>query len=204
MAKAIRDSEREGCSRLVPDPPTVGVFGGSFDPPHAGHVALCSMAVDLAGLDELLVVPCYRHAFGKRLTEFAHRMAMCVLAFGAIERVRVSDLEARLGGTSFTLRTLERVALERPGARLRLVLGADALREKASWHRFDEIQRLAELVVFGREGVFVAEATLPPPPAVSATEVRRRLEEGLGAEGLVPGAVLRYIADHDLYSCSPA
>lgn len=178
----------------------LAVFGGSFDPPHVGHVAVAAMTLALTDADELLVVPCFEHAFGKpTATPFSHRLAMCRAAFADLRRTTVSDLEATLGGTSYTLRTLEHLAKERPGVALSLVVGADAMRDRRSWHRFDAIEAMADLVVFARAGVPLDDPTLPAPPGVSATEVRRRLAAGEPATSLVPAAVLRYIDEHGLY-----
>jgi nicotinate-nucleotide adenylyltransferase len=178
----------------------LGVFGGSFDPPHVGHVAVCAMTLALVEVDELLVVPCFEHALGKGISaSFDHRLAMCERAISDLQRTGVTDVERTLGGTSFTLRTLEHLAASHPGATLCLVVGADALRDRGSWHRFDEIERLADVVVFGRVGVELGQPTLPAPPGVSASDIRDRLARGESVDGLVPVEVLRYIARHGLY-----
>ena len=130
----------------------LGIFGGSFDPPHLGHVTVTSTVTALSNLDELLVVPCFEHALGKVMSSFDHRVAMCELAFAEIPRTRVTELERSLGGTSFTLRTLQHLASTRPEASLCLVVGADAMVDRDSWHRFEEIERTAEVIVFGRHG----------------------------------------------------
>lgn len=178
----------------------LGVFGGSFDPPHLSHVAVCAFTLALTDVDEVLVVPCFEHAFAKDLSRFKHRLRMCELAFGDLRRTVVSDVERSLGGTSFTQRTLEHLAAERPGVELALVVGADALRDRRTWYRFDRIQELAGIIAVGREGVDLPVATLlPAPPGMSATEIRARIARGEPVDGLVPRSVLQYVVDHDLY-----
>ncbi len=177
----------------------IGIFGGSFDPPHLSHLSVCAFALSLTDIDEVWVVPVFEHAFGKSMASFEHRARMCELAFRDLRRTRVSDIERRIGGTSYTVRTLERVAAERPEASLALITGADAVRDRRSWHRFDRVTQLAELVVFGRQGVELDRAALPAPPGISSTRIREQLSRGEPVSPLVPRAVLRYIGRHDLY-----
>src|SRR5690349_21013260 len=103
----------------------VGLYGGSFDPPHLGHQMAMLYALATARIEQLLMVPCFRHPFEKRLSDYEHRLAMCRLAaepFGP--RVEVSEVERRLGGESWTLRTVKALRAERPGDTLVLVIGA--------------------------------------------------------------------------------
>ena len=179
---------------------SLGVFGGSFDPPHVGHVALAAMATAAEGLDRLLVIPCFQHALGKELTPFEDRFAMCRLAFGGLAAVEVSDLERHLGGTSYTVDTLEHLRREDPRADLHLIVGADAVEQRHAWRHFDRIRSLATLVVFARDGHHREASYLPAPPAVSATEVRRRLRAHETVRGLLPRTVLQYIETRRLYT----
>lgn len=192
----------------------LGVFGGSFDPPHVAHVLAVEHVLASGAVDRVLVLPVHGHAFGKRMESFEHRVAMCELAFaepfasrgGAVE---VSRLERELPPPNYTLHTLEALTRRYPGAELRLVVGGDVLRDHAKWYRWDDVVALAPLVPLGRVGV--EEESAPPPilPDVSSTEVRtwlgelsdrrkagearRRLSE------VVPPKVLAYIDEHGLY-----
>jgi nicotinate-nucleotide adenylyltransferase len=177
----------------------IGVFGGSFDPPHLSHVAICAWTLALTDVREVLVVPCGEHAFGKPLSGFDHRLRMCELAFADLGRTRVTDVERRLGGTSYTVATLEHLARKNPGSRLTLVVGADALRDRASWHCHERVGQLADFVVFGRGGIDLDEPTLPAPPAISSSDIRERVSRGESVAGLVPASVLKYIEDNGLY-----
>lgn len=179
---------------------TFGVLGGSFDPPHCGHVLLATYALSVAPIDRLLVVPTFEHPFGKALTPFSDRVAMCERAFGVLRAAEVSRIEEALGGASYTVRTLEALRAQHPGAQLRLVIGADVLQDVERWKEFDRVRELAPLFVVGRSGYAREQGvdTLDLPP-FSSTEVRALLREGKSATGLVPRAVESYCREHALY-----
>lgn len=179
----------------------VAFFGGSFNPPHVGHVLAIAYLLATQPIDEVLVVPCYEHPFGKKLAPFEHRFAMCELAMGWLPRTRVSPVERDLGGESRTLRTIEHLYATFPGQKLRLVVGADVLTERDRWLGFDELQKIAPFIVLGRAGISVPGAPPAVLPEVSSTAVREALKErdAEKLEVLVPRAVLSYIDAHGLY-----
>lgn len=177
---------------------TVAFFGGSFDPPHVGHVLAAVWVLSTADIDELWVVPAFEHAFGKRLATFEHRQHMAELAFAQLRGASVSDVEARMGGSSYTVRTLERLIEEHPKTRFRLVIGTDLADEVPSWFEGHRVPELAPLLVVGRGGHTGGGEDIAMPE-VSSTEIRRRIAAGQPADGLVPRAVLSYIAKHELY-----
>jgi nicotinate-nucleotide adenylyltransferase len=181
---------------------TIAVFGGSFNPPHLAHQMACLVVLETAPIDELWMVPTWRHPFDKELCAFEHRVAMCELAASVFgDRVKVSRIEEELGGPgqapSRTLHTLEALRARWPGDALRLVIGADILSETDKWHRWDQVVRLAPPLVIGRTGYGSdAEIVLP---AVSSTDVRARLRRGQDVVPLVSRAVMDYIAGRGLY-----
>lgn len=189
----------------------VAIFGGSFNPPHVAHVLAVVYALSTAPIDEVLVVPVFRHPFAKELASFEERLAMCELGLGWIPRVTVSQVERELGGESLTLRTVEHLAAAHPDWSLRLLIGADVLGDLPKWHRFDRIAAVAPPLVLGRVGVVPAPpgegpvaiptAPLPVLPRVSSTEIRDALAKGdLDAvRARVPSAVLDFIEQHRLY-----
>ncbi|MDQ3038085.1 MAG: nicotinate (nicotinamide) nucleotide adenylyltransferase [Myxococcota bacterium] len=178
----------------------LGVFGGSFDPPHCGHVLLAAYALAVAPIERLLVVPAYQHPFGKPLVAFEHRAAMCERAFGVLRGVEVSRLEEELGGASYTVRTLEALAERHPGTQLRLLVGADVLADVERWKDFERVRELAPLFVVGRSGYAREEGIETPDlPAISSTRARELLRAGESASGLVPRAVEAYCREHSLY-----
>ena len=180
-------------------PEIIAVFGGSFNPPHLAHQMACLAVLETEPVDRILMVPCYRHAFGKELAPFDDRVEMCRAAaalFGGL--VEVSTIESELGeGESRTYHTLAALGALHPEASLRLVVGADVLHDKESWYRWEEVVAMAPLIVLGREGVAGGQAL--QLPGISSTEVRARLARGEGAEALVPRSVLDYIAGRGLY-----
>jgi len=172
-------------------------------------VFLAAYALSAFGVDRVLVVPTFQHAFDKPLTAMDHRLAMCERAFGLLRGVEVSPLERELGGTSRTLRLLTALGPRYPDHQLRLLVGTDILRDAPRWHRFDEVCRLAPPMVADRAG-YAREAVTgeaPGPaapllPEVSSTVVRERLARGEDVSLWVPHAVRAYIEAHGLYRAS--
>ncbi len=179
----------------------VAIFGGSFDPPHVAHVLAVAYVLAVGDVDEVLVVPCFRHPLAKALTSFADRFAMCERAMGWLPRTRVSRVEEELGGESRTLRTLEHLAAQHPGWQMRLVVGADVVVESPRWHGYDAIARLAPPLVLGRAGVAYEGAPPALLPEVSSSAIRRALAQGESdaIAALVPRDVLAFIAERGLY-----
>ncbi|WP_437970268.1 nicotinate (nicotinamide) nucleotide adenylyltransferase [Sorangium sp. So ce260] len=209
-----------------PEARRVAIFGGSFNPPHVAHVLAATYAISVAPIDEVLVVPVYRHPFSKELAPFEHRLAMCHLALGWLPRVSVSAVERDLGGESLTLRTLEHLAAAHPDWAMRLLVGADVLPDLPRWHRFDRIEQLAPPIVLGRSGFAAAaaerlEAAADDPrahlspahlrpadvqlPRISSSEIRRAFAAGdlEAVRQRVPRAALDYALAHRLYGSVP-
>lgn len=189
----------------------VGLFGGSFNPPHVAH-QLVALYVLETQVDEVWFVPTYSHPFGKDLAAYDHRVAMCELAaapLGARARVsRAEELLARQPGfvASRTLDLIEHLEATHRDCELHLVVGTDILGETDKWHRWDEVVRRAPLIVVGRTGYELpagSVATGVTMPEVSATRVRELLASSGPTDRdvaqLLPAAVLRYIAGHGLY-----
>ncbi|MFW6050994.1 MAG: nicotinate (nicotinamide) nucleotide adenylyltransferase [Myxococcota bacterium] len=179
---------------------TIAVFGGSFDPPHVGHVLAMAYVLAVEAVDGLVMVPTFAHPFGKEPSAgFDHRVRMCELCAEPLRQVEVSRIEEELGGTSHTLRTLEAMTERHPETQLRLVVGADVLPETAKWHRWDRIAQVAPPIVVGRAGYGGPDGPTVAMPDVSSTELRRRLARDRTTRGMLPAAVERHILDHDLY-----
>ncbi len=177
----------------------VAIFGGSFNPPHLGHQVLCLMLLEACEVDEVWLVPTYRHTFGKALAPFEHRQAMCermAAPFGV--RALVSHVERDLDAdTSRMLDTLQELERRHPEHEFRLAIGADILLETDKWHRWQEVIALAPPLIFGRRGY--AGGDLPAPPEISSTLIRERLAAGKSAVPLVPRSVQDYADEHGLY-----
>lgn len=192
----------------------VGLFGGSFNPPHVCHQLATLVALECGPFDQVWWVPTYRHALGKDLAPFANRLAMCELATAALgPRVVVRDDEARLfadGSPSQTLVLLHHLLRASAAAAqevsFRLLIGSDILRETAAWHRWDEVAALAPPWVIPRQGyVGGDDATLSAYevapvalPAVASRALRSQLQATGSAAGL-PHGVAAYIVASGLY-----
>jgi nicotinate-nucleotide adenylyltransferase len=179
----------------------VAIFGGSFNPPHVAHVLSCALVLSVEEVQRIVVVPAYRHPFGKPLAPFDDRVRMCEIAVACLQGVEVSRVEQDLGGESRTLRTLEHFAQTQPAWRLRLVIGADIVAEAPRWFGFDAIAKLAPPIVLGRVGVAAPGAGPALLPEVSSTQVRAAIARGAWSdvEGVVPRAVLAYVRARGLY-----
>jgi nicotinate-nucleotide adenylyltransferase len=196
----------------------IGIFGGSFDPPHVGHLILASDAVEALALDRLLFVPAARQPLKDGSTaNAAHRAAMVRLLAGDDPRFGVETVEIERGGLSFTVDTLRQLRGLFPGASLLLVLGTDAAALLPQWREAEAVVSMAQLVVLSRDGHSVGMlpeavalmaargAGTPIPLAtrrldISSTEIRERLAAGRSVRGFVPEAVAAYIAAHGLYA----
>jgi len=183
----------------------VAVLGGSFDPPHAGHVLMAAYLGTVADFDHVLVVPVFEHALEKPLTSFEHRLRMCQLAFENLPFVGVSPIESSLKRPNYTLHTLQAIKRAHPSWQLRLAIGADVLAESHKWHAFDEVVRLAPPFVFGRHGATSPGETSPLMPDVSSSEIRERLTRPPVAafdsklEEVLSTSVREYIKECRLY-----
>lgn len=191
------------------------VLGGTFDPIHAGHLAILDQVRRAVGAEEAWLVPTATPPH-RRPTHAgaADRLAMTEAAAAGLPSVRVLDLEIRREGLSYTIDTLDELERLHPGVDIWFTLGADAAREVGAWHRAAELLRRARFVVVNRSGVPPIDDTealrlgfdpartrlihVDSPP-VSATEVRRRVGAGEPVEGLVPRAVAEMIAARRLY-----
>ncbi len=205
-----------------------GIFGGTFDPIHLGHLRAAEEVREALSLEEILFIPAGHppHKHRPDLTPFILRLEMTRLALEGVPGFQVSDLEGRLPGPSYSVNTLERLQRERP-AEYFFVLGLDAFLEIETWYQYHRLLELAHLVVItrgpgGRE-VFWQKAKeafpelieegsyLRRPRAftlrflpvtrfdVSSTMIRQAVHQGRSIRYLVPEAVRRFILRHGLY-----
>ena len=179
----------------------VGVFGGSFNPPHLAHLLAVTVVLARFDLERILVVPTYQHPFAKALASYEDRVKMCELAMGWLPRVEISRVEEELGGESRTLRTIEHLHSKHPEWSLRFIMGADLVVESSKWFGFDRITALAPPIVLGRVGVSYEGAPPSVLPEISSTEVRAMIGKGEwdALEPLVPYGVLAFARERALY-----
>lgn len=198
--------------RQATAPRRLGIFGGTFDPPHTGHLALAECAREQLGLDRVLFVPAARppHKRGAKRSSAAHRVAMTRAAVRGNPAFAVSTIETRRRGPSWTVDTVRALAAEHAGEELWLLMGADSYAAFGTWREPAEIARHARLAVALRPGTRapkrprgVARDRVTflenPELEISSSAVRERARAGRSVRYLVPDAVARHIARHGLY-----
>jgi len=178
----------------------IGVFGGSFDPIHHGHLIAATSLADALGLDQVRMVvartqPLKRDGHG---ASAADRAEMVGLAVGDDARLRADRSELDREGPSYTVDTLRALRAGLPGAELVLLLGADAAAELPRWREAEAIPALARVEVFARGGAAAGSQAVPRVD-ISSTEIRARVRRGRSIRYWVPDAVAEYIAAHRLY-----
>lgn len=147
----------------------IALFGGSFNPPHRGHYEIVRRVARRKQIDEIWILPVYKHPFGKKLAPFPRRLQLCKKLFSRLgSKVQVKDLERRLGGVSWTNRLIGTLRRKHPSWSFFLVLGQDSYRERKEWKDFDKIQRTVDLIVFPR-------GRRSPIPNLSSTEIRKKV-----------------------------
>ncbi len=202
----------------------VGLYGGSFDPIHVGHLIAARAARERFELDRMILIPCAQppHKPAGDLTDASHRLAMARLAVEDEPGLEVSDCEVGRAGPSYTIDTVEAFREQLgPTTTLVWLIGADTLGELASWHRVDELVDACQIVIAPRPGWESPDVTSlrgrlrdeqierlrdglidTPRIDVSASDVRRRVARGLSIRWMVPGPVRQYIAQQGLYGRS--
>jgi nicotinate-nucleotide adenylyltransferase len=180
----------------------IGLLGGSFNPPHVGHLMAAWYVLATEPVAEVWLLPSFRHPFGKPLAPFPDRVRMCQLAAASLRGAHVCDAEAELADDPLVgkmARTLEHLRQKHPDLGFALAVGTDILAETSKWYRWDRVRELARIVVVGRQGHEAGAEGRPLLPAVSSTEIRERLARGAEVSRLVPRRVLAYIAERGLY-----
>jgi nicotinate-nucleotide adenylyltransferase len=185
----------------------VGLFGGSFDPVHHGHLIVAQVAMEALRLDSLRFVPARQQPFkvGRHQSAPEHRAAMLSLAIAGSSAFAVERTELERPPPSYTVHTLEDLRQRHPATELVLLLGADAAADLPAWHQAERIPQLARVVVFARAGSPVPDSPAisqiieVPSIAISATELRRRVRQRRPIRYWVPDAVAEYIVRHQLY-----
>ncbi len=195
-------------------PQRLGVFGGTFDPPHLGHLSVARAARDILKLDRVLLVVAndpWRKSPERAITPADDRLAMVLALVDGETGLEVSDAEIRRGGPSYTVTTLRELRAANGDAELFLIIGRDLVDDFPSWHESVDIGRLATIVVVDRPG-YVTDAQrewkmlVVPPIDVSSTELRDRLQshqqDGSAPPTQISPAVLDVIRSRGLYQRS--
>jgi len=188
----------------------IGVMGGTFDPIHHGHLVAASEVACAHELDEVVFVPTGRpwQKSDRQVSPAEHRYLMTVVATASNPRFTVSRVDIDRDGPTYTIDTLRDLAVQRPGAELFFITGADALARILSWKDSEALFSLARFVGVTRPGHVLDRSGLPegrislvevPAMAISSTACRERVSRGDPVWYLVPDGVVQYIAKHRLY-----
>jgi nicotinate-nucleotide adenylyltransferase len=190
------------------NPKKIGVYGGSFNPPHPGHVFTALTTLQTTDLDQILVTPCANHPDKDGLVPFVHRMNMCKRAFSHLNNVIVSGIEAGLPKPSYTVQTLKE--LKKGYSNLYYIVGTDLAEEIPNWENADGLTDLATLMIVPRQG----HPLVDPPeelgdfiladfsfqiPEVSSSLIRSVLQRGGDLDAFLDNQVISYIQEHELY-----
>jgi nicotinate-nucleotide adenylyltransferase len=187
----------------------IGVFGGTFDPPHVGHLVTAVNVRHALALDVVLLVVAnepWQKVGARIVTPAADRLAMVRAAVGEVDGIEASAIEIERGGPSYTADTLAELARRHPGAALFLVLGSDAAAGLSTWDRVDQVRRMATVVVVDRPGGATpaldgwrCERVEVPRLEVSSTDLRARVADGRPLDYLISPAVIDCIRGRGLY-----
>lgn len=198
----------------------IGIFGGTFNPVHTGHMIMAQNALEVFNLAKILFVPCNLppHKDVSRLASAIHRVAMLEKAVEDNPDFQVSDVEIRKGGTNYTIDTVRYLRQLYPRYDLFFIIGSDSLIELNQWKEIDELARLCGFVTFVRPGFDPRKISLKKFKLekglkknlirnvasihqidISSSDIRHRVAAGMSIRYLVPGAVEIYIAEHNLY-----
>ncbi len=190
----------------------IGIFGGSFNPPHTGHLLVAEHAREQLNLAKVLFVPAATspHKQGVDIVEAHHRLEMLECAVSGNRHFEVSDIEVQRGGVSFTVETLEELSKKYVDDKLVFLIGADNLLEFHTWREPERILDLVEVVALTRPGFRVdalesryrKRITLCNVPEIGleSRQIRKRVKEGKSIRYMVPISVESYIVSHELYT----
>ena len=173
----------------------IALFGGSFDPPHLGHVLAACYARIVAQVDEVWVLPVARHAYAKPISPWEQRWQLCQAAFAGLDFVHLHDDEQRNSG-GFTFDLIENLRRAHPDHRWLLLGGTDTARDLLNWHRGAELVKLIDIIPVPRRGYDDHPAALPQ---ISSSMIRERLQRGENIRELVSPSVAKLIAANGWY-----
>jgi nicotinate-nucleotide adenylyltransferase len=174
----------------------IALFGGSFDPPHLGHVLAATYAFTMARVNEVWVMPVAKHAFNKPLSPWQQRWELCQAAFGNLSFCRLCDDELR-NPDGYTISLIDQLSKRHPQHRWSLVGGTDTYTDLGKWHRGAELMERIDVITVPRHGY--DDSNPGALPSISSTIVRDRLQHGGDVSSLVPVAVVDLIRKNRWY-----
>lgn len=169
----------------------IAVFGGSFNPPHFSHVSIITWIFSTNNADQVWMIPCWDHMFGKKMLPFHHRMVMCQEVSKMFTNCYVSDVEKRLGGKSLTLNTIVALKKEYPNYDFSLIMGIDNWNIRDKWEGFELLEKECNILVPGNMCFDF--------PSIRSTDIREKIKTGKDVSSVVPYGALKYINENNLY-----
>lgn len=188
----------------------IGVFGGTFDPIHTGHLVATEQIREKLDLEKILFIPCWIQPFKQKnkITSAADRLFMTKLAIQGNSYFQVSDIEIKRKKVSYTVETLRELKRKYKNKQLYLILGSDNIRAIKKWYKPEEIFQLAKVVFVTRPGINQALSLKLPENSIrlaingvniSSTQIREKVKKGESIKYLVPERVEKFIRANKLY-----
>ena len=188
----------------------IGILGGTFNPPHHGHVAIAKEALKQLHLDFIVILPAFipPHKTKQKITSVRHRITMLQLAFKNEQRMCISLMELQRKGISYTKDSIGMLRNKYPDATLFLIIGSDNLQSFHTWKSYRTILKHTTLAVYKRKGFALSSQKISLPfirivgkeIRVSSSDIRDRIADGLTVSRLVPRSIDTYIKAHNLYT----
>ncbi len=210
-ARDVHATVGEGGGESVAPGPRIGIFGGTFDPVHVGHLVAATWAREALGLDRVLLVVAnepWQKAGTRAVTPAEDRFLMVQAAVAGVTGVEACRMEIDRGGPSYTADTVRELRVATPTARPFVIVGADVAAELATWQQVDELRKAVTLVVVDRGGVgpgedppgWHVERLRIPALDISSSQLRDRLAQGRSVDFLIPEPAIRCIRQLNLYA----
>ncbi|MDP2637981.1 MAG: nicotinate (nicotinamide) nucleotide adenylyltransferase [Candidatus Levybacteria bacterium] len=204
--------------RIIAQNMNIAILGGSFDPPHSGHVVAVKRLIKLFNFDQVWLMPCYQHPFNKKLSHPSKRLEMAKHLEN--EKIKASDFELERRSTSYTIDTLSALKAQYPNDHFSWIIGSDQIKNFTKWKNWQEIIDKFKLIIIPRTNFrkakemlkdIVKSITYPKnivfidkgkfsPIYISSTKIRQRVKEERSIKNLVPKKVEEYIIKHRLYA----
>jgi len=186
----------------------IAILGGSFDPPHFGHLLAARQILDFTKTDEVWLMPCFSHPFDKNTSSVKHRLAMAKLCSKG--KIKVSDWEIKQKKISYSINTLNCLSQKFPQHKFSFIIGSEQVKDFKKWKDWQQILKKYKIWIFPRDGLFAKTRTvlagmvlvrhrLLVTSALASTKIRKRARKGLDLDYFVPEKVEAYIKKHNLY-----
>lgn len=185
----------------------VGLFGGSFNPIHNSHVTTIEYLINKKIVDQVWIIPCKDHVFNKGLIDAKDRVKMIELATKDIDGIKINRIELKTSGKSYAINTLRKLKEINPQHSFFFVIGSDILYEIDAWHKYKDLLKEIDFIVFERKGYEIKNVKglniiyliKEKSSSISSSEIRKNIKEGRSLKNLVSKNLMDYIIRNKLY-----